>query len=189
MQTTLRIIAISGSLRRLSYNTAALEAAAELAPAHLAIERIGLRDIPMFDPDLFDEEGFPPSVARLREAIAAADGLLIASPEYNHSVTASLKNALDWTSRKPASLAGKPVGILSAATSPMGGSRGQYHLRNILQSLDAHVMPMPEMIVGRAKSKFDATGALADPETREALAGFVAAFSAYALRARSAAAV
>ena len=135
MEPRLRLVGISGSLRRASYNTATLAAMAELAPAGVELHVVPLNGIPMFNDDDFAADGFPSSVAHLRAEIEAADGLVIASPEFNHSISGALKNAIDWLSRKPVSVAGKPVCIVSAASSLLGGSRAQYDLRKILQPL------------------------------------------------------
>jgi chromate reductase len=182
MPSSLRILAISGSLRRQSFNTSLLTATVELSPANMTVTLFPLNDLPVFDPDLFDAEGMPAAAERFREAIVAADGILIAAPEYNHSLTAPLKNAIDWSSRKPSSFAGKPIGIMSAASSPLGGARVQYSLRLILQPLDAHVMPMPELFVGKAGTKIGADGRLSDEETRSSLSAFLATFEGYVKR-------
>lgn len=179
----LRILAISGSLRKKSYNTAALDALRELAPDDLAIAMHSLREIPMFDQDDWEEHGYPPIVTRLIEAIEQADGIVIASPEYNHSVTGALKNAIDWVSRrKPVPFVDKPVAILSVATGAHGGIRAQYHLRLILQPLEAQTLLSPEVFIPRAKDKFDAEGRLVDEPTRTALAELLVAFRHWILR-------
>jgi chromate reductase, NAD(P)H dehydrogenase (quinone) len=127
----LTLVALSGSLRRASVNTALLEAAIELAPADVDVVLHPLRDLPLYDGDV-EAAGMPRAVRRLREAVADADGLLLASPEYNHSTTAVLKNAIDWLSRGPDSpLDHLPVALLSAAGGS-GGAGAQAHLRDIL---------------------------------------------------------
>jgi chromate reductase len=181
----LRILAISGSLRKKSYNTAALEALRELSPPDFEIVAHSLRGIPMFDQDEYEAGGFPPPVVALLEAVDRADGIVIASPEFNHSVSGALKNAIDWLSRKkPVPLVDKPVAIVSAATSPNGGIRGQYALRLILQPLEAQALLMPEVVIGRAQDKVDADGRLADEATRTALAAQMTAFRRWILRLR-----
>jgi chromate reductase, NAD(P)H dehydrogenase (quinone) len=180
----MRLIGISGSLRRASYNTATLVALGEVAPPDIEVVIVPLNGIPMFNEDDFAADGFPSSVAHLRGEIERADGVVIASPEFNHSMSGALKNAIDWISRKPVSFSGKPVTIVSAAGSLLGGSRGQYHLRNVLQPLEALVLGMPEVFIGRAKEKFDAEGRLTDEATRKVLAEQMVVFREWILRLR-----
>ncbi|WP_426958499.1 NADPH-dependent FMN reductase [Muricoccus radiodurans] len=185
-----RILAISGSLRRGSHNTAALRAAAELAPEGVTVELYGgLRDIPPYDDDLRTGSGYPAPVQALREAVAAADALLIASPEYNYSVSGVLKNAIDWVSRPPAqAFDGKPVAVLGAATGLLGTARMQYDLRRILAGLNAFVLNKPEVMIMQSANRFDADGRLTDEATRTLLAAQVAALRDWALRLRRGAA-
>jgi chromate reductase, NAD(P)H dehydrogenase (quinone) len=180
----LRLVGISGSLRRASYNTAALVAMGELAPPDVEVAIVPLNGIPMFNDDDFAADGFPPVVAQLRAEVERADGIIIASPEYNHSMTGALKNAIDWLSRKPVSIYGKPVAIVSAAGSLLGGSRGQYDVRKVLQPLEALVLAMPEVFIGRAQEKFDAQGRLTDAATRKVVAEQLAVFREWILRLR-----
>lgn len=170
---SIKVLGISGSLRRGSFNTAALRAARELAPAGLEIELYeGLRDIPPYDEDARAAEGYPPPVADLRARIGAADALLIATPEYNYSVPGVLKNAIDWASRPPEQpFDGKPVAIMGASPGAVGTARAQYHLRQSFVFLNGHVLNKPEVMIGQAQGRFDAEGRLADEATR----GFVAA--------------
>ena len=178
----LKVLGISGSLRRGSYNTAALRTCAELLPAGLTMTYARIDDIPLFNQDVFDA-GMPEPVKRFRAEVAAADGLLIASPEYNFSVTAALKNAIDWGSRAPNQVfQDKPVAIFSATTGPVGGARNQYDLRRILTQLWGHVLPRPEVFIGNAQSKFDAQGRLSDETTRKFLADLLAGFKDWIVR-------
>ncbi len=181
----LRLVGISGSLRRASYNTATLVAMGELAPPDVEVVIEPLNGIPMFNDDDFAADGFPPVVAHLRAAVERADGIIIASPEYNHSMSGALKNAIDWLSRKPVSIAGKPVVIVSAAGSLLGGSRGQYDVRKVLQPLEALTLLMPEVFIGRAQEKFDANGRLTDEATRKVVAEQLVAFREWILRLRT----
>lgn len=181
----MRLLGISGSLRRASYNTAALLAMGEVAPAGVEVVIAPLNGIPMFNEDDFAADGFPPSVAHLRGEVERADGIIIASPEYNHSMSGALKNAIDWLSRKPVSVYGKPVTIVSAAGSLLGGSRGQYDLRKVLQPLEALVLAMPEVFIGRAKDKFDTHGRLTDEATRKVLEEQMVVFREWILRLRT----
>ena len=178
----LRVLGISGSLRKGSYNTAALRTCAELLPAGMTMTYARIDDIPLFNQDVFDA-GMPEPVKRFRAEVAAADGLLIASPEYNFSVTAPLKNAIDWGSRAPNQVfQDKPVAIFSATTGPVGGVRNQYDLRRILTQLWGHVLPRPEVFIGNAQSKFDAQGRLTDETTRKFLADLLAGFKDWIVR-------
>lgn len=166
------VCGIAGSLRQASYNRALLRAAQELAPAGMEIrifDRVG--ELPLFDQDL-EEQGDPESVVAMRHAIAEADALLIATPEYNHGVPGVLKNAIDWASRPPrgAVLAGKPTAILGASPGVTGTARAQSQLRQSLVFTDTPVLPQPEILVYRAHEKFDAEGRLTDERTREFVA-------------------
>jgi chromate reductase len=172
----MKILGICGSLRKASFNMAALRACAELMPPGMTLQIAGIGDLPMYNQDLFDA-GMPEPVKRFRAEVAAADGLLIASPEYNFSVSAPLKNAIDWGSRAPNQVfQDKPVAIFSAAVGPLGGARVQYDLRRILGQLWAHVLPRPEVFIGMAPSKFDAQGKLTDETTRKFLADLLLGF-------------
>jgi chromate reductase len=178
----MQILGICGSLRKASFNMAALRACPELMPPGMTLHIAALGDIPMYNQDLFDA-GMPEPVKRFRAEVAAADGLLIASPEYNFSVTAPLKNAIDWGSRAPNQVfQDKPVAIFSAAVGPLGGARVQYDLRRILGQLWAHVLPRPEVFIGMAPSKFDAQGRLTDETTRKLLADLLLGFKDWVVR-------
>jgi chromate reductase len=166
------VCGIAGSLRQASYNRALLRAAQELAPVGMEIrifDRVG--ELPLFDQDL-EEQGDPESVVAMRRAIAEADALLIATPEYNHGVPGVLKNAIDWASRPPrgAVLAGKPTAILGASPGVTGTARAQSQLRQSFVFTDTPVLPQPEILVYRAHEKFDAEGRLTDERTREFVA-------------------
>jgi chromate reductase len=178
----MKILGICGSLRKASFNMAALRACPELMPPGMTLRIATLGDIPMYNQDVFDA-GMPEPVKRFRAEVAAADGLLIASPEYNFSVTAPLKNAIDWGSRAPNQVfQDKPVAIFSAAVGPLGGARVQYDLRRILGQLWAHVLPRPEVFIGMAPAKFDAQGKLTDETTRKFLADLLLGFKDWAVR-------
>jgi chromate reductase len=178
----LKILGISGSLRKGSFNTAALRTCAELMPAGMALSFARIDDIPLFNQDVFDA-GLPESAKRFRAEVAAADGLLIASPEYNFSVTAALKNAIDWGSRAPNQVfQDKPVAIFSATVGPLGGPRNQYDLRRILTQLWAHVLPRPEVFIGSANTKFDGQGRLTDETTRKFLTDLLVGFKDWIVR-------
>src|SRR5215212_3108928 len=159
---SIRVLGMSGSLRRASFNTAALRAAAELAPAGMEVETYsGLAAIPPYNDDV-RQQGYPPPVADLRARIKAADALLIATPEYNYSVPGVLKNAIDWASRPPDQpFDGKPIAIMGASPGQIGTARAQYHLRQMLVFLDAFPLNKPEVLIN-----FDEAGRLTDEPTR-----------------------
>jgi chromate reductase len=175
----LKVLGISGSLRKGSYNTAILKGCAELMPAGMTMTYARIDDIPLFNQDVFDA-GLPEPAKRFRAEVAAADGLLIASPEYNFSLSAALKNAIDWGSRPPNQVfQDKPVAIFSASGGPMGGARVQYDLRRILGQLWAHVLPRPEVFVGSVGSKIDAQGRVTDEATRKFLTELLTGFKTW----------
>jgi chromate reductase len=161
------ILGISGSLRKGSFNSAALRAARELAPEGVVIEIADLSEVPLYNDDV-RVQGFPPAVERFREQIRAADALLFATPEFNYSVSGVLKNAIDWASRPPDQpLAGKPAAIMGASGGPAGTSRAQYHLRQIGVFVDLKFVNKPEVMMGSAQDRFDAEGKLIHEPTRE----------------------
>ncbi len=166
--TPIHVLGISGSLRDGSYNTALLRTAAELLPEGMVLEITDLEGIPMFDPD--NEHPMPGSVQRLRERISAADAVLIATPEYNSSLSGAMKNALDWASRSPnAPFAGKPVALVGASTGMLGTARAQLQARQVLTHIGALVLPKPEVLIPRAAEAFDADGSLASETSRKFL--------------------
>ncbi len=178
----LRIAGLAGSLRRGSYNRAALKAAIELAPAGMTIEIIELGALPLYNDDI-RVEGYPPAVHAYREKIRGADGVLFATPEFNYSVSAPLKNAIDWGSRVPdPPYVGKATAIISASVSPIGGARAQYHLRHMCVSLNCFCMNQPQVYIGEAAKKFDAGLKLIDQNVRDELAKFLVAFRDYVIR-------
>jgi len=178
----MQILGICGSLRKASLNMAALRACNELLPAGMSLRITSIAELPLFDQDVFDA-GIPEPAKRLRAEITEADGVLIASPEYNFSLSAALKNAIDWASRPPnQSWQDKPVAIFSVTPGPLGGGRVQYDLRRILGQLWAHVLPRPEVFIGAGPSKFDAQGKLSDEATRKFLADLLAGFKPWVER-------
>src|SRR5216110_2133469 len=180
----LKVLGISGSLRKASYNTAILKACAELMPAGMKMTYARIDDIPLFNQDVFDA-GLPESPKRFRAEVAAADGLLIASPEYNFSLSAALKNAIDWGSRPPNQVfQDKPIAIFSASQGPMGGARVQYDLRRILGQLWGHVMPRPEVFIGASAGKVDAQGNITDEATKKFLTELLAGLKTWIERMR-----
>ncbi len=183
MADDLRILGIAGSLRRASFNRGLIRAAVTLAPPHMTVVPYELGDIPLYNGDI-EALGDPEPVARFKAAIDAADGLLVATPEYNHCVPGVLKNAIDWASRpaRASALTGKPVAIFGASTGPAGTARAQAHLRDGLTYTNGLVLPLPEVLVGLAPAKFDADGNLTDTATGEEIADLLKAFGAWIRR-------
>jgi chromate reductase len=183
--TKLRILGLSGSLRAQSFNTLSLHAAAELLPDDVEIHIADCAEVPLFSADLL-EQGLPVAVRRLQDRILAADGVVIASPEYNFSVSGVLKNTLDWLSKaNPQPFKNKAAAIVSATTGPLGGARSQYDLRKILGSMEAVVLPKPEVFIGMSGQRFQ-EGRLVDPATRQLLQQQMATFRGWMLRMRDA---
>lgn len=182
----MKILGICGSLRQKSYNLAALKTAGELMPAGMKLQITGIAELPIYNFDI-QEKGFPASVTKLRDEILAADALLFASPEYNWSVGAPLKNAIDWMSRfQPVPFANKPAAVLSASGGPLGGSRGQYDLRRILSGLGVQWLAKPEIFIGMAQSKFGPDGKLTDEPTRKIMTEQMVAFQDWIARMKRA---
>ena len=166
----MRVLGISGSLRRGSHNTALLRAAVELLPPPARLELFeGLKEVPPYDAD-DDIDPAPDGAARFRDAIGGADAVLIATPEYNSSVPGQLKNAVDWASRPfPDNvLRGKPVAVIGASTGLFGAVWAQAEMRKVLGSTGARVIDL-ELPVPAAPDALDAEGRLADPELRARL--------------------
>lgn len=171
----MRVLGLSGSLRRDSHNRALLRAAAAALPPSARLDvwdRVA--ELPAYDEDL-DLAPVPEPVRALREAIAAADAILIATPEYNHSLPGALKNALDWASRPHSTnpLRGKPVAVIGASTGLFGAVWAQAETRKVLSAIGADVLDR-ELPIGLAADAFDADGALRDPEQQAVLADLVA---------------
>ena len=177
----LHILGISGSLRRRSYNTALLETAAQLLPPGSTLEIFDLSSLPIYNQD--DEKPFPPAVEDFRHRLALADALLIASPEYNASITGALKNAIDWASRPPSQpLNGKPAAIMGASTGNFGTLRAQLHLRQILTHVGALTLPKPEVLIARAGQVFAPDGELVDETARGFLRDLLVALADWTIR-------
>lgn len=178
----MHIIALSGALRRASYNTALLRAAAAMAPAGVTIELRTLHGIPLYDGDV-EAQGIPEAVTALREAIRAADALLIGTPEYNNSIPGVLKNGLDWLSRPSGEGAklfgGKPTGLIGATPGGFGTVQSQDALLSVLRTFGSDFWMAGRLMVSRAGTVFDAEGRLVDDKVREQLQGFVQGFVAF----------
>jgi chromate reductase len=158
----IKLLGISGSLRAQSYNSAALAVVGSVLPESMAFEIASLANLPFYNSDA-ELRGFPAVVESFRRKVAAADALIVATPEYNFSVSGVLKNALEWLSRPPDSPTnGKPCAVLGASVSPLGTARGQFHFRHICVSLNMIPVNTPHVDITNAKTKFDAEGRLAD---------------------------
>ena len=179
-----RIVGIAGSLRRGSHNAALLRAARELAPAGTEIDIATIAGIPLYDGDQESERGIPEPVATLKDRIAAADGLLLVTPEYNHSLPGVLKNAVDWLSRPPKDIprvfGDKAVAIMGA-TPGLGGTRlAQAAWLPVLRALGTRFWSGRQLYVAGAGQAFDAEGRLTDEKVRKLLGEFMAGFAAFA---------
>jgi chromate reductase len=177
------IVGISGSLRRASFNTALLRAAAELAPEGTTLEIASIRDIPLYDGDLEAAEGIPEAVKALEDRIAAADGLLLASPEYNNGIPGVMKNAIDWLSRPPADIGrvfgGKPVAVMGATPGRAGTALAQAAWLPVLRALGTNPWFGGRMMVSEAPKAFDADGRLVDEAVRAQLLRFLTGFVSF----------
>lgn len=164
-----KIIAISGSLRKDSYNTHLLKAAQELSPEGMEITIVDISRLPFFNQDL--ESSFPIEAQAFKDIIEAADGVIFSTPEYNRSMPGVLKNAIDWASRPwgKNSFAKKPVFILGATVAPTGTALAQSHLKSVLSYLDMYIIGQPEFYLSNAHEKFNAEGKLTDVSTQEHL--------------------
>ncbi|MGH7048159.1 MAG: NADPH-dependent FMN reductase [Stellaceae bacterium] len=176
----IRVLAICGSLRSGSYNRAALRTAIELKPPGMTVAVAEIGTIPLYNEDV-RVQGFPPPVETLRRQIKEADALLFATPEYNYSMPGVLKNAIDWASRPPDQpFAGKPVAIMGAAAGMAGTARAQYDLRRSCVFLDMHPLNKPEVFIGQAQTKFDASGRFTDEAGRGFIRDLMAALEGWA---------
>jgi chromate reductase len=167
MDRQVKILGIAGSLRKASYNRAALRAAQQLVPQNAFIEIFELNGIPPFSED--DEKNPPERVSLFKSRIRAADAILFATPEYNYSIPGVLKNAIDWASRPYGDNAwdGKPVAVMGASIGTMGTARAQYHLRQTFVFLNMYPVNQPEVMIANAAKRFDDRGNLTDKDTRE----------------------
>lgn len=182
MTSKLTILGFAGSLRQGSYNKAILRAAQEMVPSEAALEIFDLAGIPLFNQDL--EAQPAEKVTEFKAAIRAADAVLIATPEYNYSMSGVLKNALDCASRPYGvnALDGKPVAIMGASAGMLGTARAQYHLRQSCVFLNMYPLNRPEVMVPLAQEKIDGQGRLTDPKTREKIANLVEALIVWTRR-------
>lgn len=173
----LNVLGVAGSLRQASYNRALLRTATELAPPELNIKIFDLLPIPMYNEDV-EAKGEPQSVQDFKKAIGEADGLLIATPEYNYGVPGVLKNAIDWASRPAgkSTIYGKPAAIMGASQGSGGTIRSQLSLRQTFLFVEVYSMMKPEILIANCRDKFDDKGNLTDQRTREFLTKFLKSF-------------
>ena len=174
------ILGLSGSLRRASFNSGLLRAARDLAPAGVTITIGDISDVPLYNGDEEAAHGTPPAVARRTDQRAKADGLLLATPEYNNGIPGVFKNAIDWMSRGEglALFAGKPVAVMGASPGGFGTTQAQTHWWPVLRTLRTRPWWDGRLMVSRAGGLFDADGTLTDDKTRGQLADFIAGFAA-----------
>ncbi|WP_395374171.1 NADPH-dependent FMN reductase [Marinicella sp. W31] len=161
----MKIAAISGSLRKNSTNTGILHALVQNLPAPIEVDVIPIDGVPLYNQDV-NEQGIPDAVLEIDKRIRRADAVVLASPEYNYSITGVLKNTLDWLSRVPEqAFDQKPVAIVGASPGGIGTARAQYHLRQVLVFLNARVLNKPEVMISHSGQKFDKEGHLTDQKT------------------------
>lgn len=161
----MKVLGISGSLRKGSFNSMALRAAQKLAPAGMEISMADISQIPMYNDDV-RAAGEPAAVTALKTQVRAADAVLIVTPEYNFSIPGVLKNTLDWLSRPPEPpFDGKTVAIMGASPGPVGTARVQYHMRQVMVFMNAFVVNKPEVFISNCASKFNEQGELTDETT------------------------
>lgn len=166
MAENFTILGIAGSLRKGSFNRAALRAAQRLAPQGVTLETFELDGIPVYNQD--EEQRPPAKVTELKAKIRAANAILLVTPEYNYSIPGALKNAIDWASRPYGDSAwnGKTVAIMGASVGLLGTARAQYHLRQTFVFLNMYAVNQPEVMIGNASEKFDSQGNLTDEKTK-----------------------
>lgn len=184
------LLGIAGSLRRRSYNRALLEAAATLMPDGARLEVAGIDGIPLYDGDAEAADGVPAAVAALKARLAAADGLLLATPEYNNGIPGAFKNAVDWLSRPPDDVArlfaGRPVAVIGATPGGMGTVLAQDAWLPVLRALKTRPWYEGRLMVSGVQRCFDDEGRLTDDDLRESLSRFLTGFVGFVRGARAA---
>jgi chromate reductase len=180
------ILGISGSLRAASFNTALLRAAQALAPAGVTFGIATLHGIPLYDGDAESRDGLPATVLALKDQVMAADGVLLATPEYNNGIPGVFKNAIDWLSRPnadvPRVFGDRPFAVMGASPGGFGTIQAQAAWHPVLRTLGVRPWWGPKLMVSRAGQAFDADGNLVDEKQRAALRDFVAGFAAFVVR-------
>ena len=184
-----KVLGISGSLRRRSYNTALLRAATGLMPQEATLEVASIRGVPLYDGDV-EAQGIPASVSQLKEAVVAADGVLLVTPEYNNSIPGVFKNVIDWLSRPPADarrvFGGRRFAIIGASPGPYGTTLSQTAWLPVMRTLGVQLWTGGRLMVSRANTVFDESGALKDAAIEEQLKQYLAGYVNF-LRSRPAA--
>ena len=174
-----KVLGISGSLRRASYNSALLRAAVRLMPEGATLEIASLRGIPLYDGDV-EAQGIPAAVNQLKEAIIAADGVLLATPEYNNSIPGVFKNAIDWLSRPSSDIkrvfGGRPFAIMGASPGSFGTTLSQAAWLPVMRTLGTQTWFGARLLVSRAANVFDEAGGLKDATVEEQLKQFLAGY-------------
>ena len=180
MARSLSVVGIAGSLRRQSYNRALLRAARDVAPEGMQIDIFDLSDLPLYNWDV-EMSAFPEPARNLQERIRAADGLLVAIPEYLHSMPGVFKNAIDWASRggDRSPLRGKPVAMMGVANGAAGTRWSQTHFRQVCHNTDMLPLAKPELYISDAQEKFDTKGNLVDEAVKTSLQALLSAFAAW----------
>jgi len=181
----IKVLGISGSLRRGSYNSALLRAAVRLMPPEATLAVASIRGIPLFDADV-EAQGVPPAVTQLKEAVVAADAVLLVTPEYNNSIPGVFKNAIDWLSRPSADIkrvfGGRPFALIGASPGPYGTNLSQAAWLQVLRTLGTQPWFGGRLQVARVASVFDESGTLKDPAIEEQLTRFLAGYASYVQR-------
>lgn len=184
-----KLLGISGSLRRGSYNSALLRAATRLMPENAVLAVASLRGIPLYDYDV-EVQGIPAAVTQLKEAVVAADGVLLVTPEYNNSLPGVFKNAIDWLSRPPADIkrvfAGRPFALIGTSPGPFGTVQSQTAWLPVLRTLGTHPWFGGRLAVARAGNVFDEEGTLKDAAIAEQLKQFLAGYVGFVRRSAAA---
>ena len=183
-----KLIGISGSLRRGSLNTLLLQAAAQLLPEGVSLEIQTLHDIPLYDADLETAQGIPAAVTRLKDLIAAADGVVLATPEYNNGIPGVFKNAIDWASRPSTDIrrvfAGRAFALMGASPGGFGTILSQNAWLPVLRTLRTRPWLEGRLMVSHADKIFSASGELQDEATRKQLRAFMSGFAAFVQASR-----
>jgi chromate reductase, NAD(P)H dehydrogenase (quinone) len=184
-----RIIGISGSLRRKSFNSALLRAAVQFAPEGTTIEIASIAEIPLYNGDVEASDGIPRAVAELKDKIASADGLLLVTPEYNNSIPGVMKNAIDWLSRPaadtPKVFGGRPIAIMGASPSGFGTLLAQHAWLSVIRTLRMRPWFEGRLTVSRAGAVFNEAGELVDGEVRSQLQKFIQGFAGFVVSTAS----
>ncbi|MFP6770777.1 MAG: NAD(P)H-dependent oxidoreductase [Alphaproteobacteria bacterium] len=176
----MKVLGISGSLRKGSFNSSLLNIAAQVAPAGIEITIADISAFSVYDEDVY-ANGFPAAVATFREQINAADGLLIATPEYNYGMSGVIKNAIDWASRPPDQpFSGKPIALMGASAGKLGTALAQQQVRQALVGLNGRIVSQPQIYVSGATQAFDENGDLKDEAAKGLIGQLLGALQALA---------